>query len=180
MAKKATYIAELKKAINQIDLKVLESISDYLIFSVDNNIFLCGNGGSSSTCQHIANDLVKMCNLNAICLTDNTATLTACANDISYEAIFDRQLKVMSGKGDILIVISGSGKSKNILSAIDYANKNSMNIIAIIGMDGGEVINKRVDKLIHIKTDMQHFEDCSLVVGHIITMNIYGNQKKII
>lgn len=172
MAEKATYIGELKKAINQINLKDLESISDFLIFSKDNKIFLCGNGGSSSTCQHIALHLIHE-GFNAICLTDNIANITAYANDISYENIFDKQLESMANTGDVIIVISGSGKSKNILNAIDCANKKHMNIVAITGLDGGDIINKRVDKLIHIKTDMQHFEDCSLIVGHIIAMNTY-------
>ncbi len=175
MAEKATYIGELKKAINQINIKDLESLSDFLIFSKDNRVFICGNGGSACTAQHIAEDFIKMCNLNVTCLSDNIGAITAYANDISYESIYGEQLKIMANTGDVLIVISGSGNSKNILNAIDCANKKNMNVVAIVGLDGGEIVNKRLDKLIHIKTDMQHFEDCSLIVGHIITMNIYGN-----
>jgi D-sedoheptulose 7-phosphate isomerase len=175
MAKKATYITELKKALNKIDLKDLESLSDFLVFSRDNRIFICGNGGSACTAQHIAEDLQKMCGFNITCLTDNIGVITAYANDISYDAIFSGQLEAMATEGDILIVISGSGNSKNILRAIDCANKRKMNVVAIVGTNGGEVKDMRLDKLIHINTDMQRFEDCSLIVGHIITMNIYGN-----
>jgi len=166
------YIKKFNKIITKDHIKQLEELSDLLLYSKDNRIFLCGNGGSSSTCQHLANDFIKMCGLNAICLTDNTAILTAYANDISYDDIFVEQLKVMALKGDVLIVISGSGKSKNIIKALDYAIKNGLYTVAFIGMDGGEVINKKVDKLIHINTDMQHFEDCSLILGHILTLNM--------
>jgi len=168
MAKKETYIQGLRKAINQINLKDLESLSDFMIFSRDNRVFICGNGGSACTAQHLAEDFIKMCGLDVTCLSDNVGAITAYSNDISYENIFDKQLEIMAKTGDILIVISGSGNSKNILKAIDCANKIKMNIVAIVGLDGGEVINKRVDKLIHIKTDMQHFEDCSLIIGHIL------------
>jgi D-sedoheptulose 7-phosphate isomerase len=172
MPEKTNYIKELKLVLNQINLKDLESISDFLIFSRDDRIFICGNGGSSCTAQHIAEDFIKMCGLNVTCLSDNIGAITAYANDISYDNVFDKQLEVMAKTGDVLIVISGSGKSKNILKAIDCANKIKMNIVAIVGLDGGEIINKRVDKLIHIKTDMQHFEDCSLIIGHILTLNM--------
>jgi len=168
MAKKETYIQGLRKAINQINLKDLESLSDFMIFSRDNRVFICGNCGSACTAQHLAEDFIKMCGLDVTCLSDNVGAITAYSNDISYENIFDKQLEIMAKTGDILIVISGSGNSKNILKAIDCANKIKMNIVAIVGLDGGEVINKRVDKLIHIKTDMQHFEDCSLIIGHIL------------
>jgi len=166
------YIKELKLVLNQINLKDLESLSDFLIFSRDNRIFICGNGGSACTSQHIAEDFIKMCGLNVTCLSDNVGAITAYANDISYEDIFSKQLEVMGKTGDILIVISGSGNSKNILKAIDVANMIKMNVVAIVGMDGGEIIKKRLDELIHIKTDMQHFEDCSLIIGHILAINM--------
>ena len=172
MAEKETYIQGLRKAINQINLKDIESLSDFMIFSRDSRIFLCGNGGSACTCQHWAEDLIKMCGLDVTCLSDNIGAVTAYANDISYESIFDGQLEAMANTGDILIVISGSGKSKNIINAINIANEIGMMIVAIVGKDGGDIKNMKVNDLIHIKTDMQHFEDCSLIIGHILTLNM--------
>lgn len=83
-------------------------------------VFICGNGGSASTANHFANDLVKMCGIKAISLCSNEAVVMAYANDDGYETIFSNQLKVFFGEGDLLITLSGSGKSKNIIEALRY------------------------------------------------------------
>ena len=86
-----------------------------------NFIYIIGNGGSASTADHLANDLVKQCRLKAISLCSNNAILTALSNDLSYSIVFLEQLRVFLTKDDLLITISTSGTSRNVLSAIDYA-----------------------------------------------------------
>lgn len=172
MEQKENYIKVLSEVINKIDLKELEKVAFDIKYPSNRRVFLCGNGGSSSTCQHIANDFIKMCGIDATCLTDNIAAMTAYANDISYEEIFVEQLKKISKYGDILIVISGSGKSKNILKAIEYGIDHHLCIICIIGGNNQELSNKSLDHVIYVETDMQHFEDCSLIIGHILTLNM--------
>lgn len=88
-----------------------------------NYIWIIGNGGSASTANHFANDLVKLCGLKAISLCANEAVVMAYANDDGYENVFYKQLRVFFGKGDLLITISGSGTSKNIVKAIDYIKR---------------------------------------------------------
>lgn len=92
-------------------------------------VYIIGNGGSSSTANHFAADLVKMCGIKAISLCSNMAIVTAYANDDSYDNIFVDQLKVFLEYGDVLVAISTSGKSKNILNAIDYAKNLGIKVI---------------------------------------------------
>jgi D-sedoheptulose 7-phosphate isomerase len=93
-------------------------------------IYIIGNGGSASTANHFANDLVKMCGLKAVSLCANEAVVMAYANDDGYENIFVNQLKVFLTKDDLLITISGSGTSPNILKAISYAQKKGANVLS--------------------------------------------------
>jgi len=162
------YINELKVSLDKLEeqehllalmLKILEMEGK--------TIFVCGNGGSSSTASHMVNDLQKIGNLNAICLTDNTPLLTAWANDDCYENVFMNQLKSVSKPFDVLIVISGSGTSPNIVKAVEWAKEQKMYIFGFVGTDGGKV-KKLIETCIHIPTDMLHFEDISMVINHII------------
>lgn len=138
------------------------------------HIFLCGNGGSATNAMHIANDLVylqpkwKGGRLKVTALTANQAVLTCLSNDIGYENIFSFQLEQLGKKGDILIVLSGSGNSKNILKAMDSARNKGMLTCAIVGFDGGKCL-KSADISIHFPiNDMQIAEDMQLVVGHML------------
>ena len=161
------YIEELHKVIDQIKQDDIDDVLHILKFS--EKIFICGNGGSSSTASHLAQDLNKMCGIHTICLSDNIPMITALSNDESYDDIFMRQLQMMATPNDTLIVLSGSGNSKNIIKAIEYANSIDIMTIALIGMDGGKIKkDNKVDKIIHITGDMQHSEDWHLIVGHIL------------
>lgn len=114
-------------------------------------VYLCGNGGSAANAIHIANDLV-CCGIKAHALTVDIATLTAIANDYGYEHVFARQLAVYGEPGDLLIALSGSGKSPNILRALEEAKR--------IGMDAHLVTD-------YLRTrDMQQSEEDQLVLGH--------------
>ncbi len=140
-------------------------------------VYICGNGGSAANAIHIANDLIfgagacgngpSIEGLRVEALSANSAVLTCIANDISYEEIFSTQIKTKANDGDLLIVLSGSGNSKNIIKAIKVSKTLGVKSYAIVGYDGG-VCKDEADEAIHFKiNDMQIAEDCQLIVGHI-------------
>ncbi|MBU1148216.1 MAG: SIS domain-containing protein [Candidatus Omnitrophica bacterium] len=138
----------------------------------DSHIFLCGNGGSAANAMHIANDLLylqlKGKGIKVTALPANQAVLTCLANDTGYENIFSFQLEQLGSRGDILIVLSGSGNSPNVLKAIDTAKKMSILTCAILGFNGGKCLSL-VDTPIHFPVnDMQIAEDLQLIVGHML------------
>ncbi len=140
----------------------------------DKHIFLCGNGGSAANAMHIANDLLcfqskdKGKGIKVTALPANQAVLTCLANDIGYENIFSFQLEQLGSKGDILIVLSGSGNSLNVLKGIDAAKKKGILTCAILGFSGGKCLNL-VDIPIHFPVnDMQIVEDLQLIIGHML------------
>lgn len=137
-------------------------------------VFLCGNGGSAANAMHIANDLLYLktkgngAGVKVTALLANQAVLTCLANDIGYENIFSFQLKSLGKKGDILIVLSGSGNSKNILNALVAAKNTGIITCAILGFNGGKCLNM-ADIVIHFPVnDMQIAEDLQLIVGHML------------
>ena len=127
-------------------------------------VFLCGNGGSSATAEHITSDLFAR-GIKAICLNSNNAIMTMIANDFGYEYVFSKQLDVFATKDDLLIVISGSGNSQNILEAL-YDTKYKT--FGLLGMGGGEAINL-VDHFILVPSENYgKIEDEHLAIGHKI------------
>ena len=137
-------------------------------------VFLCGNGGSAANANHIANDLVYAVTehtgsgFDAVSLAANSAVLTCLANDVGYENIFSEQLAVSGRQNDLLLVLSGSGSSENILNALIMAKKLKMRTAAILGFDGGNC-KKITDFPVHVAVnDMQISEDIQLVIGHMI------------
>lgn len=143
-----------------------------LVQKEDKHIFLCGNGGSAANAIHIANDLLYLRSrgkgIKATALPANQAVLTCLANDTGYENIFSFQLEQLGREGDILIALSGSGNSANILKAVDTAKKMGVSTCAILGFDGGKCLSL-VDIPIHFQiNDMQIAEDLQLMVGHML------------
>lgn len=137
-------------------------------------IFLCGNGGSAVNAMHIVNDLLCLRSraggrgVNVTALPANQAILTGLANDIGYENIFSFQLTNLGKKGDLLIVLSGSGNSPNVLKALSTAKKIGIQTSAILGFDGGKCL-ELADIPIHFSiNDMQIAEDLQLIVGHML------------
>jgi D-sedoheptulose 7-phosphate isomerase len=147
-------------------------------------IFTMGNGGSASNASHFVNSLTQGANavgkarFSAISLTDNIPNLLAYGNDYGYEHIFDEQLKNLLKKGDIVIGISGSGNSKNVLNAIEYAKNNGAITIGFCGFNGGK-LKDFVDYKIHVKSDcMEVVEDIHLSITHLIAC-FFKNKEKI-
>ena len=138
-------------------------------------IFFIGNGGSAATASHFANDLSIGTNaylkpFRAISLTDNQAIITAIANDFGYDQIFLRQLKVLGRKDDILVGISASGNSANVINAMEYANSVGIKTVAITAFDGG-IMKKIAQAGIHISTGPKEYgpaEDVHMILDHLV------------
>lgn len=144
-------------------------------------MFLCGNGGSAANAIHLANDFLYPISkrhgsgLRVTALPANPATLTCIANDEGYEEIFATQLAVLARAGDVLVVLSGSGNSPNILRAIDQAKAMSLKTFAIVAYSGGRA-KAMADVAIHVAADdMQIAEDMQLIVGHAIMQWLHSN-----
>ena len=174
----SSYKNTLVQKINEIDNEViLEVISLLELASVNhNNIYIIGNGGSAATAAHMVNDFgvglrVKgKLNLKISCLTDNIPTITATSNDASYSDIFISQLKNIVNEDDIVIAISCSGNSQNIIKAVKYAKTQKAKVVALTGFDGGELYNL-ADIKYHISTEKGKYgvvEDMHLIFDHII------------
>ena len=137
-------------------------------------IITCGNGGSALTALHFIADWNKSVFIKTskpfygCSMVDNIGLMMAYANDVSYDDIFVEQLKNIAQKGDLVIFISGSGNSVNIINAAHYAAKNELNMLALCGYDGG-ILKKVVDTHLHVKSfDMQIVEDMHLMFGHLV------------
>jgi len=174
------YFRNFGTIVKQIDFARLDQcVSQICAYAnSQSKIMICGNGGSASTASHYVTDWVKMCymlggqKLNAICLSDNIGMLTAYANDISYDDVYSKQVESYGNEGDLLVVVSGSGNSKNIIKAVHVAKNNNIKTLGIVGYDGGEII-KITDNCLHIPSfDMQICEDLHLVFGHIVMKNL--------
>lgn len=145
------------------------------------HVFLCGNGGSAANAMHMANDFLYGISktdgrgLRVVALPSNPSVLTCLANDVSYTDIFSQQLAVLAQPGDILIALSCSGNSPNIIKAIQKSKEMRLKTFAILGYSGGKCL-KLVDAAIHFPVDdMQIAEDCQQIVGHMLTSWLANN-----
>jgi D-sedoheptulose 7-phosphate isomerase len=138
-------------------------------------VFFVGNGGSAATASHFANDLAIGTNdyekpFRAISLTDNVPVLTALGNDFGYEEIFVRQLRILGRPGDVLVGISASGNSPNLIRAFDYANTAGIKTVAITAFDGGGM-KAMATEGIHVPTGPKEYgpaEDAHMVLDHLV------------
>lgn len=171
----ASYIGHLTEALKSEAIDQVIPLSHALLeaWKTGNTIYFCGNGGSAGNAIHLANDLiygagkVNGIGLRVEALSANSAVITCLANDIGYENIYSEQIKVKGEAGDVLIALSGSGNSPNIVNAIVQANNIGMKTFAILGYSGGRC--KELAKYpIHFAVDdMQIAEDLQLMVGHM-------------
>lgn len=156
-------------------LKRIEKAAELCINSLQNGgkIHLCGNGGSAADAQHIAAELsgrfyYDRKPLNAEALHVNTSFLTAVANDYSYDAIYSRMIEASAKQGDVLIAISTSGNSSNILKAIETAKEKNMMVIGMTGESGGKMFD-RCDVLLNVpSTCTPRIQESHIMIGHII------------
>ena len=146
-------------------------------------LFICGNGGSAGNAIHIANDFlygiskVEGSALRVHALPSNSAVLTCLANDTGYDNIYAHQLSVMANSGDILLVLSGSGNSANIVKAVETAKNYGVKTYGILGYSGGKT-KDMVDVPIHFEIDdMQISEDLQIITAHMIMQWLYENRN---
>jgi len=172
------YVNNLTDLLNHIDSKAIEQIKNVLDTTIEkkSKIYIIGNGGSSSTASHMSNDLGvglklrSIRNFNVESLSDNNAVCTAIANDTGYENIFYTQVKDKINKDDVLIAISCSGDSPNIVKAAKYAKEVGTTIVGATGFGGGELKNLS-DINFHIQTQKGQYglvEDMHMILDHII------------
>jgi len=180
------YIEELKSALDALPVQTIRDAVEAILESYGRGgtIFVAGNGGSASTSSHFACDLGKGTavegkpRLRVISLADNLSLLTAWANDVSYEAIFAEQLKNLMRPGDLLIAISASGNSPNVLRATEYAHQLGCKVIGLTGFGGGRLA-KSADIAIVVESDRYGpVEDVHLVLDHIMRRCIYHALKE--
>jgi len=141
----------------------------------DHQIFAFGNGGSSAAASHLVEDLCKCIDYGpeqrryrALALTDSVALITAWANDTDYDQIFAEQLRNWVRPGDVVVAISGSGNSPNVLRGVELANRVGAHTIGLTGMGGGQLKDLAHDAIVVPSSNMQQIEDAHLVICHLI------------
>ncbi|MBI1898652.1 MAG: SIS domain-containing protein [Acidobacteria bacterium] len=172
----ALYRQKLLEAIDKIDIaKVNQAIEWFGEARRDRrHIFVCGNGGSASTASHFCCDMVKGASFDReakfriMALTDSLPTLTAYSNDVSYECVFVEQLKNFAEAGDLVMALSGSGNSLNVVRAIEYANSIGCRTIALTGRDGGRAGPLAQLNIQIYEPHMGRIEDAHMIVCHMI------------
>jgi len=176
------YAERLHTAMHDFDWTPVRLLLEQLRICRENGnrVFLCGNGGSAANAMHIANDLIYGGGqpgegLKAVALTANVAVVTCVANDIDYADIFSYQLAAQGEAGDILIALSGSGNSENIIRALKQAQAMNIPSFSILGYSGGRC-KCSTDVAIHFSVDdMQISEDIQLIVGHMLIQQLWEN-----
>lgn len=179
------YSSRLKAVLSASDWSPVAQLAHDLQFCLKENrrLFICGNGGSAGNAIHLANDflygIAKITGggLKVLSLSDNAAVITCLANDLGYDQIFSEQLAVQGQKGDLLITLSGSGNSPNIIRVIEQAKAMNIKSYAILGFDGGKC-KKLADVPIHFPVnDMQIAEDLQIIVGHMLMQWLFINRS---
>lgn len=173
----AEYLEEFQSLLGRIDMDSLSRSVQRLRVARDRNatVFVAGNGGSAATAAHLVNDLGKATKrsgrpaLRVMCLADNVSWLTALANDEGFERVFTGQLENFARPGDLLIVISASGNSPNLVNAVEFARGSGVDTIGILGFDGG-LLKARVDEAVWLKSRIGSYGPVE--TGHAVICDI--------
>lgn len=178
------FFSESLKESSEVKLEIEKKCKDGVFKAIDilinayksgKKVLLCGNGGSAADCQHIATELmirlshdVKRPALPAIALTTDTSNLTAGGNDIGFENVFARSIEGLGNEGDVLIAISTSGNSGNIIKAVDKAREKKMKVIAFLGGSGGKLKDKVDLPIVIPSLNVQRIQEGHITIAHII------------
>lgn len=182
----ANYLAAHARLAQQLDFDAFQIGIDMVnaAFEGGKKIITCGNGGSASTASHYITDWNKMVNLatgkkfRGVSLCDNVGLITAYGNDVSYEDVFAGQVNALMDKGDLLVAISGSGNSPNVLKAIEAARRAGGVVLGVVGYDGGKMM-PMCDHNVWVQSfDMQLCEDVHLMFGHMVMKTLCNSQIK--
>lgn len=178
------YMSGHAATFRAMNVNAIQRSIDMIVNAVRENkkIITCGNGGSASTASHYITDWNKMYNLatgdkfRGISLTDNVGLITAFGNDTHYDEVFSGQVKAIMDEGDLLVVVSGSGNSPNIIKAIQAARDLKCNVLGVLGYDGGKALDM-CDEAFHTPSwDMQICEDIHLSFGHLVMKTICSSK----
>jgi len=170
------YISRLEQGLRSIDPAAIGEVVKVLERArvEQRTLFIIGNGGSAATASHMANDLQKLASqgktpaFRAIALTDNVPLITAWGNDEDYTAVFVRQLEALAHPGDVLIAITGSGNSPNIVRAMEWAKDAGLETIALLGFDGGKARSIADHVLLFAEDHYGRIEDAHMILEHMI------------
>jgi D-sedoheptulose 7-phosphate isomerase len=181
------YLRKFELLLHQIDMNALERIVQHLRNAQDSGatIYVAGNGGSAATASHWVNDLGKATKspgrapMRVMSLSDNVSWLTALANDEGYERVFSGQLENFARAGDVLIVVSASGNSPNLMQAVELAANRGVVTIGLLGFDGGALKNK-VDECLWLRTEKGAYglvESGHALLCHVLTDCLAGDRE---
>ena len=174
------YIEQYNLVIQNLDQKEIQNAITLIRNTIkkEKRVAVCGNGGSAVAASHYITDWNKMVyahtglKFNGICLSDNIGLITAYSNDLSYDEVFSEQVKNLLHEGDLLITLSGSGNSKNVVKASLTAKEMHVNTLTICGYDGGR-LKEVSDHSVWIRSnDMQLCEDAHTVFGHMVMKSL--------
>jgi len=172
------YLDEMERAIQRLSRHDVKTVVDMLEDAWKRNatVYIIGNGGSASTASHMMNDLCKFTRvagtkpLRAVALTDNVPLMTAFANDVSYDEIFIAALENLLQPGDIVVAISGSGNSRNVIRACEYALENLSTVIGLCGSPGGMLAKLATHSVIVPADRIGQQEDGHLIINHVVAL----------
>lgn len=173
----ADYVAQLRAVLDELDADRLQQLADRVREArmAGQTVFIIGNGGSAATASHFCCDLAKgasvegLPRIRALSLTDNTSMISAVGNDIDYESVFSEQLDVLARPGDVLIAITASGNSPNILKAVELAKQRGVWTVGLIGFGGGK-LKALVDLDITVSSrNYGCVEDLHLILDHVLS-----------
>jgi D-sedoheptulose 7-phosphate isomerase len=179
------YLETYSKTIKKLTAdSVLPIISEFASTCKNQkNIFVFGNGGSAANASHFVNDLAKGVavetgiNIKAISLNENVSLMTAISNDCSYEDVYLMQLANLANSGDLVFTLSVSGNSPNLIKAVEWANKNGLNTIAIVGGKKGKLYELAKQSVVIDSFHYGHVEDIHLFICHLIGYALMENQE---
>src|ERR1017187_3835082 len=184
------YLSGLKDVLDRLPLKPIDEIIRAIEQARDEGrqIFVIGNGGSAATASHMMNDLCKGTlghkgdapwpRLRVIALTDNVSLMTAWANDVDYDRVFSEPLKNLAQRGDLLVAISASGNSPNIIAAVEAAKQLGVRVIGLAGFGGGKLAKMADVSFVVPSDEYGPVEDAHMILDHIITGYLYEKLKE--
>jgi D-sedoheptulose 7-phosphate isomerase len=183
------YFRRLREIIDGVDLEAVNRAFQLLRAARDrgSRVFVAGNGGSAATASHWVNDLGKATKrsgrdpFQVMCLSDNVPWLTALANDEGFDRVFSGQLENFARPGDVLIVISASGNSPNLVRAVELARSIGIQTVGLLGFDGG-ILKEMVDDLLWIKSEKGQYElveDAHMILCHVLTTSLIKDRRPV-
>lgn len=180
------YLTELRSVLDKLPLQEISKAADilYECYQTNHTVFTFGNGGSGALASHLVADfgkgthfpgpkeLATVRRLKAMAVTDNMAMITAWSNDTHYDDVFMRQIENFLQPGDVAMAISGSGNSRNVIKALEYARSAGATTIGLGGFGGGKMKELLDCPIIVPSNSMQQVEDAHLIIGHMIFLNL--------